>query len=127
MKRKVLNFLLIITSLLGYLEWGGDNHSFLFQAEGEILSKLFTDPASVSHPLILLPFAGQILLFITLFQKKPGKLLTFLGMGGLMTILGFLFVMGLFVLNFKIVVSTIPFLISSILTIVYYRKEKMEV
>ncbi len=32
MKSKILNFFLIITSLLGYLEWGGNSHSFLFQA-----------------------------------------------------------------------------------------------
>lgn len=75
MKSKLLNFLLIVTSLLGYLEWGGDNHIFLFKAEAEILSKLFTDPLSVLHPFTLLPLAGQIILLITLFQKKTWYIL----------------------------------------------------
>ena len=39
MKPKILNALLIVTSLLGYLEWSGDSHTFLFQAEAEILYK----------------------------------------------------------------------------------------
>lgn len=33
MKGKIFNIILIITSLFGYLEWSGDSHSFLFQAE----------------------------------------------------------------------------------------------
>lgn len=32
MKRKILNGLAVLTSLVGYLEWGGGNSSFLFQA-----------------------------------------------------------------------------------------------
>lgn len=50
MKSKILNFLLIITSLLDYLEWSGNSSSFLFQANGEIFSKFFADPISVLHP-----------------------------------------------------------------------------
>lgn len=70
MKAKILNLLLILTSLIGYLEWGKDASVFFFQAEAQILSKLFTDTQSVLHPLILLPLAGQLLLLITLFQKN---------------------------------------------------------
>ena len=50
MKSKLLNALLIVTSLFGYMEWGGGNHLFLFQAEGQVLAKMFTDPMSVLHP-----------------------------------------------------------------------------
>lgn len=73
MKPKILNALLIVTSLLGYLEWSGDSYTFLFQAEAEILHKLFTNPSSVVHPFILLPLIGQILLLITLFQNHQVK------------------------------------------------------
>jgi len=78
MKAKILNALLLVTSLFGYLEWGGNNHLFLFQAEGEIFSKLISDPTSVIHPFILLPIIGQALLLITLFQKTPHKLISYI-------------------------------------------------
>jgi hypothetical protein len=73
MKSKILNLGLILTSVFGYLEWGSGNHAFMFQAEAELLGKLFTDPASVVHPFTLLPLAGQLMLEITWFQPKPGK------------------------------------------------------
>jgi hypothetical protein len=121
MKSKILNILLIITSLLGYLEWSGNSHSFLFQAEGEIISKLFTDPISVLHPFTLLPMIGQVILIITLFQKKPSKLLTYIGIGGLGILLAFMFVIGIMSLNFKIILSTVPFIVVAVLAIRHNR------
>ncbi len=124
MKSKILNFLLIITSLFGYLEWSGNSHMFLFQAEGEIILKLFTHPTSVIHPFTVLPMIGQIILLITLFQKKPNKTLTYIGMGGLGILLTFMFFIGVISLNSKILFSTIPFLIISIFTIKFHRNIK---
>lgn len=124
MKSKILNFLLLITSLLGYLEWNGNNNSFLFQVEGEIFSKIFTDPVSVLHPLTVLPMISQVVLIITLFQKKPGKVLTYLGMAGLGILLGLIFVTGVISFNYKIIASVIPFIVVSILTMRHYRKIK---
>jgi type IV secretory pathway VirB6-like protein len=124
MKSKVLNFLLIITSLFGYLEWGGNNHTFLFAAEAEIISKLFTEPGSILHPFTILPLVGQILLLVTLFQKKPSKLLTLLSIGGLGILMGLMFVIGLMSLNYKIIFSTVPFLIVAVITILHNRKLK---
>ncbi|HNR08785.1 MAG TPA: hypothetical protein PKM27_15810 [Saprospiraceae bacterium] len=122
MKSKVYNLLLILTSLFGYLEWGGNNHQFLFEAEAEIFSRLINDPLSVIHPLVLLPLAGQILLLITLFQRKPSKILTFIGMGGLGILLGFMALVGVLGLNYKIVLSVLPFLTIAVMTILFYRK-----
>lgn len=122
MKSKMLNFLLIITSLLGYLEWSGNSHSFLFQAEAEIFSKVFTDPISVIHPFTILPLIGQLSLIFTLFQKTPSKKLTYFGIGCLGILLGFIFVIGLMSLHYKIIFSTIPFIFVSILTIIHNRK-----
>lgn len=124
MKSKVYNLLLILTSLFGYLEWGGNNHQFLFEAEAGIFAKLFTDPLSVIHPLILLPLAGQILLLITLFQKKPSRILTYTGMGGLGILLGFMALVGVLGLNYKIVLSVLPFFTVAVMTILFYRKNR---
>ena len=122
MRSKILNSLLLITSLFGYLEWGGNKHSFLFQAEAEVFSKLFSNPASVLHPFTVLPMVGQLMLVATLLQKTPGKTLTYISIGSLGVLLGFMFVIGLLSLNYKITISTIPFIVVSIIAIRHYRK-----
>ncbi len=124
MKIKILNFLLIIASLFGYLEWSGKNQLFLFEAEAQIFSKLYTNPISVIHPLTILPIAGQILLLITLFQKTPSKTMTYIGIGSLGCLLGLMFLIGLMSLNFKIIISTIPFIVVSVIAIRNYKKTK---
>lgn len=110
MHGKLLNLGLILTSLLGYLEWGQENSSFLFEIELDIMTKIATDPSSVMHPFIVLPLLGQVLLVITLFQKKPGKLLTFLGLGCIGILFIMLFIVGLLSQNYQILISTLPFL-----------------
>lgn len=127
MKSKLLNFLLLVTSLFGYLEWSGGSSSFLFQAEAKVLLKLFSDPQGVLHPFTLLPMIGQLMLIITLFQKVPSKILTYLSIGGLGILLGFMFVIGILSLHYKIILSTLPFIIVAVLTIRNYRKKNNNV
>lgn len=124
--KHLLNLLLVITSLLGYLEWGKDESIFLLEGEILIISKLFTDFTSVIHPFILLPMAGQILLIVTLFQKSPSRLLTYLGLGSIGILLFFMFLIGLLSLNYKILFSTIPFLVTGFFVIMKNRKPKTE-
>ncbi|HEY9113437.1 MAG TPA: hypothetical protein VIN10_01980 [Bacteroidales bacterium] len=124
MKSKVLNMLVLISSLFGFLEWGGGNKMFLFQLEAEVFSKFIQDPLSTLHPFIILPFLGQALLLITLFQKKPGKILTYFGISGIGTLLLVMFLIGCLNLDFKILLSTIPFLAISFYTIWYNMKIK---
>ena len=122
MKTKILNVLLILTSLVGYLEWGGNNQLLLYQAELDIALKLINDPASVMHPFVLLPIIGQIILVLVLFQKKPNRTLTYVGIGCLGILLAFMFIIGIMSLNFKILLSSIPFITVAIYTIIYNRK-----
>ncbi len=124
MKSKILNFLLIIFSLIGYLEWSGNQHIFLFEAEIEIFSKLFTSPISVLHPFIILPIISQFLLLFTLFQKKPSKKLTYISIFCLGILLGFMLIIGIISLNYKIALSTIPFILVSLVTMLHHRKFK---
>jgi len=122
MKSKLINSLLILSSLIGYLEWGGNNQTFLFQAEVDIILKFFFEPKSLLHPFIILPMLGQFLLFITLFQKNPAKILTYLGIGTLGLLLGFMFAIGIMSLNYKMIFYALPFIILSVYAIDYYRK-----
>ncbi len=122
MKSKILNFFLIVTSPLGYLEWGKNTYTFLFQAEFEILIKIFKDTKSVLHPFTILPLIGQLILIITLFQKTPSKILTYIGIVSLSVLLLFMFLIGLMSMNYKIIFSTIPFIVTSILATIHSRK-----
>jgi hypothetical protein len=117
MHAKILNTLLVLSSLIGYLEWSGNNHLFIFEAESEIILKLFTDTNSIIHPLIILPITGQILLLLTLFQKKPNKIMTYISIATLGCLLYFMLFIGLISFNYKIIISTLPFLFISIVIV----------
>ncbi|MEL6255200.1 MAG: hypothetical protein AAFR87_24540 [Bacteroidota bacterium] len=125
LKSKIWNFLLLISSLIGYLEWGGDNQAFLFQLEGQILSKLFTEPGSIIHPLIILPVLGQLFLLIGLFQKQPNKRLVYMGIGSIGVLLGLISLIGILNSNLKILTSTLPFITIVMFTIKHYRSMKL--
>lgn len=121
MKGKILNLALVLTSLIGYLEWGTDNQMFLFQGEALIIKKIFSDPQSVIHPFVLLPMFGQIILLITVFQKQTRKWFTIVGMVSIAVLLLLLFIISLMSLNYKILLSTLPFMVTVVLTSVYLR------
>ncbi|MFN8337044.1 MAG: hypothetical protein U0U09_18070 [Cyclobacteriaceae bacterium] len=122
MKAKILNAILIVSSLFGYLEWGTGNHMFLFQAEGEILTKMFTDPQSIIHPFTILPMLGQLLLFTTLLQKSVNRWLTYTGLAFIGILLALMFFIGVIDTNAKILLSTLPFMITAFLVIRHHRK-----
>ena len=124
MKIKILNVLLIISSLFGYLEWGEGQHSFLFQIEAELFQKIVSEPSSVIHPFTVIPSIGQLLLLITVFQKKPNKILTYIGIGSLGLLIGFMTLIGIIGKNPKIFFSTIPFLVFALMVIFNFKKNE---
>ncbi len=126
MKSKILNALLIVTSLFGFLEWGQGNQQFLFQVEGEIVSKFLEAPASVLHPFTILPLFGQVFLLITLFQKLPSKILSYWGIGGIGILFALILLVGCLSLNAKILLSTLPFLTLAFFTVRHLLKMKSE-
>lgn len=124
MKSKLLNLGLILSSLVGYLEWGGNNSMFLFQGELEVIAKLFTDFGATAHPFTLLPLLGQLLLAFTLLQKSPSRMLTFLGLAGVGLLLAFMFIIGVLGLNIKIALSVVPFLVLAFMTVKHHRAQR---
>jgi hypothetical protein len=117
MNKKILNALVIVTSLFGYLEWGKGNHTFLFQSEAEVIHKLFTNPMEALHPFTVLPLIGQIILLVTLFQKNPKRILSLTGIVCLASLLLFMFFIGIISMNFKILLSTVPFIAAAIFSV----------
>ena len=126
MKLKLLNLALIITSLFGYMEWGGNNHMFLIEAEAELLKKAFINPLDVLHPFTILPFIGQILLIISLFYAKPSKYLIYTGMLCTGILMMLLFLIGILNLSLMMLACSLPFIIVSILIIISNRKQKQK-
>ncbi|HMW36887.1 MAG TPA: hypothetical protein PK937_14565 [bacterium] len=119
---KILYAGLVLSSLIGYLEWGSGHYTFLVQAEFEIIRKFFTHTDAITHPMIALPLLGQALLLVTLFQNKPRPVIVLTGLLGLGVLLWFIFLIGLISLNLKITFAALPFLIVSIIVLYSMRK-----
>jgi hypothetical protein len=123
MKHKLLNATLVLASLIGYLEWGKGSSTFLFSAEAHVFKNIFVDPLSVIHPFTVIPFVGQVMLIIGIFQSNPNKILTYLGIAFLSLLLVVVFLIGATTGNIKMVASALPFLITSVYTIIVVRKK----
>ena len=123
MKSKILNGLLLFSSLMVYMEWS-NQHRIMFQAEAEVLHALLFAPKSVLHPLTLLPLLGQLLLIFTLIQKTPGKGLTYFSIFALGILIVLVFVAGVLRLNLIQTLSTLPFFVVSVLIVIRFRRQK---
>jgi hypothetical protein len=117
--KKIINICLLLTFLVGYLEWGKDHSAFIFQSEAEIFLKARNNFVSFLHPLILIPLCGQIIILYTIFQQKTSRILSLLGLACLSTIMLLLFFIGLITLNIKIAGSTLPFIITGVFVLRY--------
>lgn len=127
MKTRLLLLGLIFTSLFGRLEWGTDQRIFLFEAEWQVLLKLMSDPFAVAHPFVLLPLAGQALLLVALLMPLPPNWVINVAMGMLAVLLGFMAVIGIISLNWRILLSTMPFLTLCVLTVLHLRNDAKRV
>ncbi|MBK6362241.1 MAG: hypothetical protein IPL63_07605 [Saprospiraceae bacterium] len=123
MRTKLYTLGAIISSLFGYLEWGANQHTFLYKVEGEIFQKLFSDPGSIFHPFVIFPLVGQLLLLTSLVFRKTNKWMIFAGIACIGLLLGFMFFIGIISQNFKILSSVIPFMTFGFLTIKSVRNQ----
>jgi hypothetical protein len=114
--KKLLNALLILTPLMGYMEWA-DQHMFIYELEYDLLFNFREKQDAFLHPLILLPLIGQLVLIITLFQREPNKKLTFTGIALLSTIMVFLFFIGFIAKSPAIALYAAPFIVTAIITV----------
>jgi hypothetical protein len=110
--RRILHPVLVLTSLVGYLEWGQGQQTFLFSVEYDVLITMFHNPTSILHPFVILPLFGHIILIATSFQRNPPRLYTYVGMGCISVLLFMMFFVGCLSMNIKIILSTMPFLLT---------------
>lgn len=112
MKKPAL-LLSVVTFFFCYLEWGVGQSAFLYEAAYQVFLHRESAGDNLSHPFILLPLAGLLVLIYQAFQPVPSRRWVYLGLAlpGLLVL--FLMFIGAVSQNIKIVVSTLPFLLSA--------------
>ncbi len=95
------------------MEWGGGNSSTIFMAEYKILFGDEGIKQAFAHPLVLLPFIGQLLLLISLFTKQTSKKLIYTSIVLLGLLVIMIFLAAILRMNIKMVLSCLPFFVFS--------------
>jgi hypothetical protein len=121
---RAINAALLISFLLCYLEWGTDQSGFIFQLEYSFFTEKNNWLDSFSHPLIIAPFAGQLLLIYNIIRKQPGRRITLAGIFLLGLLVLAILLAGIFSLNPRMILSTLPFIGSVIWFWIWQRKNK---
>lgn len=120
---RLINIGLLLAFSICYLEWGGGNSSFIFQAEYELFSNRDKLLSSLTHPLILAGLIGQILLLYSAFKKEPHRTLNSIGILILSPVVLLALLAGMLSLNFKMIAAALPFIILSVIYFWKYRKQ----
>lgn len=121
-----LYLLLLVFFSLAYMEWGGGNHSFVF----EVQRKVFTEPeqliANLTHPVIITGFAGQIVLVIAFFNRALRSAWIVAAIGLLAIPVSLILLSGALAGNIRVIGSTLPFLALATLLLLELRKAKRQ-
>jgi hypothetical protein len=104
---KFLPFLIFLSFLVCYLEWAGGHSGFIFQMEYQFFSGEISK-GSLTHPLILFPLAGQIILLVAFFYPKRKLMLAAILMLSLLVVM--ILLAGILAMNVKQIISTLPFI-----------------
>jgi len=113
--QRLIYIALALTPLVCFMAWGGGQSAFLFEAEYQLFFRQKGSAETFTHPLVLLPLAGQLLLLFSASQKKPSRRLAVLGQLLLSPLVALILLAGILSLHMKMVLSTLPFIVSSII------------
>ncbi len=111
--QKLAIFCLFASFLFCYLEWA-DQSAFVYEVVYMLLFEKSDKASAFSHPLVLLPFLGQLMVLISLFMPKPKKWMVITGMAMMGILVLMLVLVGVLGKNWKIVLATVPFLVSAV-------------
>jgi heme A synthase len=114
MRQRLLNIGILLSFLVCYLEWGGGHSAFVAQVHYQVLVGK-PEAQNFVHPMIALPFLGELLLLFTLFQQRPSRRLTTIGIVLMSVFVLLLALIGVLSKNVKIGLSTLPFLTLAVL------------
>ena len=112
---RLINLGLLLAFSICYMEWGGGNSAFVFQAEYELFRTADKLLSSLTHPLILAGLIGQVLLLYSVFSKKPNRWLNTIGVLILSPVVLLVLLAGALSLNWKVIAAALPFVILSVI------------
>ena len=112
---RLINLGLLLAFSICYMEWGGGNSAFVFQAEYELFRTADKLLSSLTHPLILAGLIGQVLLLYSIFSKTPNRLLNTIGILILSPVVLLVLLAGALSLNWKVIAAALPFVILSVI------------
>lgn len=118
--------MIFFSFLICYLEWGKDSSSFVYQTEYSLLFERDKSTDTFTHPFILIPLIGQLIILISVFSESIKRKFVITGIAFQALLVLMLFFIGLLSVNFKILISTLPFLVFSSIYI-YKTRKKAEV
>src|SRR5436190_6970022 len=110
---RIIAAALLLSSFFCYMEWGSKS-SFLLEVEYSIFKNVNVTSEPLAHPIIFIPLIGQLLLLVSIVRKRPGSSMIFLGAGMISILIMMILLSGLVGMNWKVTVSTLPFVAISI-------------
>lgn len=100
---------LFICSFIGYLEWGNQK-TILGIIEYQLLFEKSFAQETFLHPFVIIPLMGQIALLFMFFAEHPRFWSVLLAASGVGLLFLMLLLVGIISTNFKIIISTLPYL-----------------
>jgi hypothetical protein len=115
----VLTRLRLVALLLAfnccYLEWGGGNSAFVFQAQYTFFTgSLAGIVGSITHPVILVGLVGQLALVCGVVWTGHLRTVVFASVIAMMALALFLLFVGAVAKNPRTIVSVVPFLVLAV-------------
>ena len=120
--KRLINLALLIAFQFCYLEWPPNNAMFIFEGEIEIFSKTESWISNFTHPIILIGFLTQMVLLLGAVIPKFNRKINTIAVLLLGILVLFFFIIGVMALNYKIALSTLPYLSLMVLYLIKYRK-----
>ncbi|MBK8564346.1 MAG: hypothetical protein IPN76_13665 [Saprospiraceae bacterium] len=120
--KKLALFCLFISFLFCYLEWPPDNRYFVYEIAYELLFQKSGKADAFSHPLVILPFLGQLLALIAIFLPNPKRWMAITAIALMGTLVLMLLIVGALGLNWKILVAVVPFVGAAVWCLRLFKK-----
>lgn len=123
MTLRLLNIAMLLSFLLGYMEWGGGNSAFIADVEWTVFTSGDNFLNNLFHPVILPGFVGQGLLLYAAVAKRPRKWINVTGIVLLSLIMLLILFTGVVSASLWIILSVLPFFAFAVLFFVLKKKQ----
>lgn len=109
MRHKLALLATLLAFQVIYLEWSGGHSAFVYEVHWQVFFGSADKADSFAHPLVLLPFLGEVILLLAVFLPKMPPRLVYAGLVALGVLAGLVLVVGLLSRSPRIALSTLPF------------------